>query len=99
MLSIPDFLQGIETDNPAYDFTHNFNKMMVLYRLIGGRPNISISTTHDDGMGFQIKAKSAKDATYMNNYINGITYTVYGNQYGVTSVCEKKIVQVSIQKK
>ena len=98
MLSIPNFIQGIETDNPTHDVTHNFGKMMVLYRLLGGIPNLSISTTHEDGTVFSIQAKTKKDANSVNEYINGISYRVYGSNYRVMSVCEQKSIKVKISK-
>lgn len=98
MLSIPNFIQGIETDNPAHDITHNFGKMMVLYRLLGGIPNLSISTTHEDGTGFAIRTKTKKEATSVNEYINGVSYRVYGSDYRVVSVCEQKSIKVKISK-
>lgn len=98
MLSVPAFMQGIVTDNPTEDYTHNFNKMMVLYRLLGGRPGISISTTHENGTGFDIKTRTKRDATSVNRYINQVTYTVYGNKYFIVSECEQKLVHVNISK-
>ena len=98
MLSIPNFIQGIEMEDPAHDVTHNFGKMMVLYRLLGGIPNLSISTTHDDGTGFAIHTKTKKDATSVNEYINGVSYRVYGNDYKIVSICEQKSIQVKISK-
>ena len=38
MISVPEFVQGIRTEDPTYDITHNFGKMMVLYSLLGGCP-------------------------------------------------------------
>ena len=99
MYSVPMFMQGIEMGNAAYDYTHNFCKLMVLYRLLGGRPNISISVVkQEDSVGFEIKAKTMKDAEFVNKYINGTNYTVYGTQYGVTSVCEKKTISFTVKK-
>ena len=98
MLSVPAFMQGIVTDNPTEDYTHNFNKMMVLYRLLGGRPGISISTTHENGTEFDIKARTIRDAKGINTYINSVTYTVYGNKYSIVSECEQKLVHVNIRK-
>ena len=98
MLSIPAFMQGIVTDNPTEDYTHNFNKMMVLYRLLGGRPGISISTTHDGCTEFNIKTRTVRDAKGINQYINQVTYTVYGNKYSIVSQCEQKLVHVNISK-
>lgn len=99
MYSVPEFIQGIVTDNPAYDLTHNFGKMMVLYRLLGGIPGITISTTHEDGTGFAIKTKTKREASSVNEYMNGVRYVVYGNGYNVsTYIQEDKCIKVKISK-
>ena len=97
MLTVSDFFKGIDSDNPTYDYTHHFGKMMVLYRLLGGRPDISISTNCANGFEVDIKTRTKRDATYINSYING-TYTVYGTRYGLNSTCEQKMVHLEISK-
>lgn len=100
MLSVPDFFKGVESDNPTQDFTHHFGKMMVMYRLLGGRPGIAISTCNDEnGFGFNVKAKNKHDAKSVNEFVNGISYIVYGNSYGISSTCEQKTVHIQIMKK
>lgn len=97
MLTVSDFFKGIDSDNPTYDYTHHFGKMMVLYRLLGGRPDISISTNCTNGFEVDIKTRTKRDATYINSYMSG-TYTVYGTQYGLNSTCEQKMVHLEINK-
>ena len=96
---VPAFMCSINMEDPSNDYTHNFGKLMVLYRMLSGTPNISISTTHTNGpTGFEIKAKNKTEANRLNNYINGVTYRAYGTSYDVTSVVEQRIVSVSIKK-
>ena len=97
MLSVPEFFKGVESDNPTYDFTHHFGKMMVLYSMLGGRPGISISTNSANGFEVDIKTRSKKDATAINTIVSG-TYTAYGTRYGINSVCEQKVVHLEINK-
>lgn len=98
MLTVPDFFKGVESDNPSYDFTHHFGKMMVLYRTLGGRPGISISTSSQDGFYADVKAKTKRDATYVNETMNNTNFTVYGNKYGIMTVQEQKVVHIQISK-
>ena len=98
MISIPEFIQSIASDNPAHDVTQNFSKMVILYNLFGGRSDISISSTHEDGTCFHISAKNKTSAKNINEYINGVVYTAYGCQYGITSICEQRTVDVIIKK-
>lgn len=101
MTSAPKFIQQIEMEDPTLDYTHNFNKMMVLYRLLGGHQNISISTKRQEtGLKFDVKARTKRDASNICSYVNSAcTYTVYGSDYEVSSVCEQKIVSIDIRKK
>lgn len=98
MISIPEFIQGIASDDPTHDVTRNFSKMVVLYHLLGGRSDIAISSTHEEETMFHIRAVNKTCAKSINEYINGVTYTAYGCQYGVTSICEQKTVDVVIKK-
>lgn len=98
MISIPDFIKEIESDMPDYDMMHNFGKMVVLYWLLGGRSDITISSSHTDGTIFHISTKNKTSAKNINNYINGVSYSAYGHSYLVTSDTEQKMVNVSIQK-
>lgn len=99
MMSIPDFIQGIDSDNPSHDVAKNFGKLSVLYNLLGGRSDISISSTHENGTMFHIGARNKTSARSINDYINGVTYTVYGCQYYITSICEQKTIDVIIKKR
>lgn len=95
---VPAFMSSVNMEDPSNDYTHNFGKLMVLYRMIGGTPNISISTTHNGPTGFEIKAKNKSEANRLNSYINGVTYQAYGTSYGISSVVEQRVVSVSIKK-
>lgn len=95
---VPAFMCGVDMGDPTNDYTHNFGKLMVLYRIIGGNPNYSVSTTHNGSTGFEVKAKNKTAANKLNSYINGITYKAYGMNYNITSVCDQRIVSVSIKK-
>lgn len=97
MLTVPDFFKGVDSDNPTHDFTHHFGKMMVLYRMLGGRPDISISTNCANGFEANIKTKTKRDANSVTTLMNG-TYTVYGTKYGINSTCEQKVVHLEISK-
>lgn len=97
MLTVPEFFSRIETDTPTYDFTHHFSKMMVLYRILGGRPGISISTNCTNGFEVDIKTRNKKDASSINTLMNGV-YTVYGARYDIASTCDQKSVHLEISK-
>lgn len=100
MISVPDFIQSITSDNPAYDVTHNFGKMMVLYGLIAGIPDIVIASNHtSDKTSFDITAINQTTAHSVNSYLNGISYTAYGTRYDVSSDCEKRCVHINITKR
>lgn len=98
MISIPDFIKDIQSDQPDYDMMHNFGKMVVLYWLLGGRSDITISSSHTDGTMFHISTKNKTSAKTINSYINGVSYSAYGHSYLVTSDIEQKMVNVNIQK-
>ena len=99
MISVPEFVQGIRTEDPTYDITHNFGKMMVLYSLLGGCPDLTISTNHiDNTTSFLVEARTIALSTYINHCINGICYTVYGDMYSIESEQNKKSNLIRIKK-
>ena len=96
-MTIPEFIQSIASDNPAYDVTHNFGKLMVLYRLMAGIPNISIASNHTtDKTSFDVTANNQVTAKSVNSYLNGISYTAYGTRYDIATDCEKRCIHISI---
>lgn len=100
MIPIPEFIQGIESDDYAHDVTHNFNKMMVLYHLVSGIPGLSISSNHTtEKTSFDIIATNRKLANNVNSYINGITFTIYGSKYDINTTSENKKIHVRITKR
>ena len=98
MISIPEFMQGIMSDDPAHDVTHNFSKMMVLYHLLGGRSDIKISSTHEDGTMFHIAARNQTSARDLNTYINGTSNIANGCTYTNCSEWEQRQIDIRIQK-
>lgn len=100
MQSVPSFIQGISTTDPAHNVTHNFSKMMVMYRLLSGRSDIQISTAQEeDGRtAFDVTSKTQKDAASINDMVNGTQYSVYGTTYEVSSKQNKKVVRINIKK-
>lgn len=100
MISVPDFIQSIASDDPAYDVTHNFGKMMVLYGLIAGIPDIAIASNHTtDKTSFDITATNQAIAHSVNSYLNGVSYTAYGTRYDILSDCEKRCIHINIIKR
>ena len=99
MYPIPNFIQGIESDDYIHDVTHNFNKMIVLYHLVSGIPGLSISSNHTtEKTSFDITARNQKLAKNIDSYMNGVTFTIYGSKYDVNTTLEKRNIHVNITK-
>lgn len=101
MQSVPEFIQGISSTDPTHDVTRNFGKMMVMYRMLGGHSDIKVSSSQDeDGKTvFDVKSRTQGEASDINNHINGVSYSVYGHTYEVSSSQNKKVVRINIVKK
>ncbi len=55
MYNIYDFVQGIDVDNLSISVARNFDKVMALYYIIGGRSDVDICIVEDgNSVGFSL---------------------------------------------
>lgn len=91
MISRFDFIKDtISSDNPAYDFTHHFNEISVLYGIVGGRSDIDVVTSKEKGkFGFSILLEKEEEAQTLKSRCDGSKYTVYGESYTLRAKMSK----------
>lgn len=84
---IQDFVQQIASDDLAKDISHNLDKVVVLYNLIGERSDVTICTDTVDGkLGFSVTV-GEEDAVTLSNTLNNISYyTSYGRLIAIQAI-------------
>ncbi len=86
MYNIYDFVQGIDVDNLSISVARNFDKVMALYYIIGGRSDVDICIVEDgNSVGFSLLLEDEDKTVTLNDQLNGNHFTVYGETLDISS--------------
>lgn len=98
MNTTEEFLKSISYEDNIKAITQNFDELMTLYHIIGNRGDIQISASSTQPISFELTMKSKVDAARLSEYMNGLTFIVYGEPYNIAMEVDKKIIHTVITK-
>lgn len=98
-MSTLDFVRQIDNSNAANSIARFFDEIMILYRLVGIRHNMSISADNSASVAtFNITMESEKDAIELYNNLNDSFFTVYSDKYIIKMQLSGRMISTVIFK-
>lgn len=98
-MSTLDFIRQIDSDNISNAIARFFDEIMILYRLVGIRDNMSISADNYASVAtFNITMESENDAIELYNNLNDTFFTIYNDKYIIKMQLSGRMISTVIYK-
>lgn len=95
-----EFIKSITSDNIGSAISQSYDEIMVLYHILNGREDIEI---HTDNLGtkpasFILLMDSESSASELEEAMNGMSFSVYGDTFSVSMKSHSTSVYVIIER-
>lgn len=98
-MSTLKFVRQINPENVSNAIARFFDEIMILYRLVGVRDNMTISADDSASIAtFNITMTSEEDAIELYNNLNDSFFTVYSDKYIIKMQLSGRMISTVIYK-